>query len=141
MATLSDLAPCTYLPVADDNVIAIGWLGRDSAYERGPVDVSFLRQLEALCRDPWQPVVTAGRHVCDLCQFDGPAFSDNLFVPHDGKIYVAPVAVVHYVSAHWYLPPPVFVEAVKACPPTRSMDYKRALLANGGRSLLSLQGR
>ncbi|WP_154668261.1 hypothetical protein [Pseudoduganella violaceinigra] len=43
---------------------------------------------------------------------------------------------VHYVAAHRYLPPQIFIDAVLACPAMNSMDYKRALLANGGRSLV-----
>jgi hypothetical protein len=31
-----------------------------------------------------------------------------------GRIYVAPVLVAHYVQAHHYLPPAVFVDAVVA---------------------------
>ena len=44
--------------------------------------------------------------------------------------------ITHYIAAHWYRPPDVFLEAVRACPPMRSMDYMKALLANGGRGLV-----
>lgn len=92
--------------------------------------------LQSLCVSPWQPVVSLGWHTCELCQFDGPRFSDNVFIPYQGKIYVTPVAIVHYVAAHRYLPPQIFVDAILACPAMNSMEYKRALLANGGRSLV-----
>jgi hypothetical protein len=100
----------------------------------------FFRKLAQLCADPWQPVVSAGAHACELCQFDAPQFSANVFVPHAGKIYAAPVAVVHYVAAHWYCPPQVFIDAVLACPHMTSMEYKKALLANRGRGLLRKGG-
>src|SRR5712675_9636 len=77
-------------------------------------------KLQELCSTPWQPIASAGFHVCELCQFDAPAFSDNVFVPHRGKIYVAPVAILHYISAHWYRPPPIFIDAVLTCPPIDS---------------------
>jgi hypothetical protein len=50
---------------------------------------------------------------------------------------MAPVAVAHYISAHWYRPPQIFIEAVLKCPPIDSMNYKKAPLANGGRSLVN----
>jgi len=46
---------------------------------------------------------------------------------------MAPVAVVHYISAHSYRPPQIFIEAVLKCPPIDSMNP----LANGGRSLVN----
>ena len=43
---------------------------------------------------------------------------------------------MHYIDAHHYKPPDIFIEATMACPEMRSMDYFRMLLANGGRSLV-----
>jgi hypothetical protein len=42
----------------------------------------------------------------------------------DGKIYVAPVLIFHYISRHEYLPPGVFLEAVAA-------DLPQPVLRNG----------
>jgi hypothetical protein len=137
MTTIKDLEPCRYFPVECDALIAVGWLGTDAAFETGPVSEQLFSKLKDLCSDPWQPVVSFGLHVCELCQFDAPAFSSNVFVPYHGKIYVAPVAIVHYIAAHWYRPPQIFVDAVVACPPIRSIDDKKAILANGGRSLVT----
>lgn len=89
---------------------------------------SFFAKLASLCSLPWQPLVFAGSHRCDLCQFDGPQFSANLFVPHGGRIYVAPVAITHYIAAHWYHPPDIFIRAVLECPAMSSMEYKKAIL-------------
>jgi len=136
MASIADLAPCNYLPLDCPALVAVGWLSEDSEFLCGPVSPEFFHKLKALCVEPWQPVVAAGLHSCELCQFDAPSFSDNVFVPYQGQIFVAPVAIVHYIATHHYLPPPVFIEAVVACPPTRSMEYKKALLSNGGRSLV-----
>ncbi|WP_139215492.1 DUF7919 family protein [Lysobacter sp. cf310] len=87
--------------------------------------------------NPWQPFVTAGLHSCELCQFDAPKFSANIFIPFEGRIFVAPVGIVHYIAAHWYLPPSRFQEAVMHCPSMRSMEYKKAILSNGGRPLIT----
>lgn len=136
MASITDLAPCNYLPLDCAALVAVGWLGENSEFTRGPVSPDFFHKLKKLCVEPWQPVAVAGRHSCELCQFDAPGFSDNVFVPYQGQIFVAPVAIVHYIAAHHYLPPRIFIEAVVACPPTRSMEYKKALLSNGGRGLV-----
>ncbi len=135
MASIKDLEPCNYFPVDCEALTAIGWLGRGVEFARGEVSGSFFAKLASLCSLPWQPLVFAGSHRCDLCQFDGPQFSANLFVPHGGRIYVAPVAITHYIAAHWYHPPDIFIRAVLECPAMSSMEYKKAILANGGRSL------
>jgi hypothetical protein len=140
MTSIKDLEPCRYIPVECDALVAVGWLGREASFETGPVGEPFFHKLKELCADPWQPVVSAGFHLCELCQFDAPAFSDNVFVPFQGSIYVAPVAIVHYIATHSYRPPPVFIDAVLACPPIRSMGYKKAILANGGRNLVTRTG-
>src|SRR5215467_10824362 len=128
MTTIKDLEPCRYFPVECDALVAVGWLGTEAAFETGRVSEQLFSKLKDLCSAPWQPIVSFGVHVCELCQFDAPAFSDNVFVPYKGKIYVAPVAIVHYIAAHWYRPPQIFIDAVVTCPPIRSMDYKNAIL-------------
>ncbi len=137
MATIPDLSLSSYLPLEGAALVYVGWLGNDSEFMRGSVPLEFYNRLKDLCIDPWQPFAAAGIHFCELCQFDPPGFSDNLFVPYQGQIFVAPVAIVHYIAVHHYRPPQVFIEAVMVCPPTRSMEYKKALLQNGGRSMVS----
>ena len=136
MTTLPDLQLCTYPPLAPGNLLAIGWLDRDVEYPKGAVSDEFFEKLDSLCKAPWQPAVSAGMHQCNLCQFDGPRFGSNVYVPGNGNLYFAPAAVAHYVAVHWYLPPREFIEAVLACPPMRSVQYYKALLANGGRAIL-----
>ncbi|HEY2841699.1 MAG TPA: hypothetical protein VGJ26_21240 [Pirellulales bacterium] len=137
MAHFEDLQPCGYFPQSRKAPRAIGWLTRDARFPQGAVSKEFFENLQALCSSPWQPfVVSMGVHHCELCQFDPPAFSSNLFVPFQGCIFVAPVAITHYVSVHWYRPPDVFIQAVAECPSTSSMEYKKAILENGGRSLI-----
>ena len=140
MTAIRDLDPCRDLPVECDALTAVGWLTRESRFETGSAPEPFFRKLSELCAMPWQPMVAAGAHACELCQFDGPQFRDNLFVPYSGRIYAAPAAIIHYVAAHWYRPPQIFMDAVLACPPISSMAYKKALLANGGRNLVRAVG-
>ena len=56
----------------------------------------------------------------------------NLYIPHNGKIYVCPELITHYINAHHYEPPQEFCEAVLACPLMDSMEYKRLLIVCGG---------
>jgi len=102
---------------------------------------AFFDKLVELTHSPWQPaIVFAGIHECELCQFQPAYGKDNIFIPYQGSIYVAPELIVHYIAAHRYKPPQVFVDAVMDCPAMKSMDYKKALLANGGRPLVSKSG-
>lgn len=136
MTEIKDLEKCTYFPLDCDSLIAIGWLSNNIKFQKGPVEKNFYNKLNEYVKDPWEPVSSAGIHNCELCQFNPPGFYRNLFIPYKGNIYVSPEGIVHYIAAHWYQPPAVFVDAVLNCPEMRSMEYKKAILANGGRGLL-----
>lgn len=136
MTAIIDLSPCEYFPVPSENLVAVGWLSRESNFELQSVDWTFFEKLTSLFKEPWQPVASAGWHTCGLCQFNSPRFHSNVFIPYDGRIFVAPEGILHYIAAHWYKPPDIFVRAVMNCPAMNSMEYKKALLANGGRNLV-----
>ena len=137
MAEIPDLSPCDYFPFTSDALVAVGWLGKGSDYAKGAVARKFIDKLRDLLVHPWQPVISPGLHECELCQFNGPCFSKNVFVPFSSRIYVAPEGIGHYIEAHWYKPPNIFIQAVAACPKMNSMAYKKSLLKNGGRELVS----
>ena len=139
MSEFKDLEKCTYFPLNCENLIAVGWLSNKTKYQKGPVENIFFKRLFEIAKDPWEPVASAGIHNCELCQFEPPGFYRNLFVPYRGKIYVSPEGIVHYIATHWYQPPAVFIDAVLNCPEIRSMEYKKAILANGGRGLTKLK--
>ena len=123
--------------MADAEALTIGWLERGHDYPRGESPPEFCERLQHLCRHAWQPARSPGCHQCDLCQHDGPTCNSELMVPYRDRIYAAPLIVDHYVAAHWYRPPDVFIEAVMACPPMRSVAYYRALRAAGAKQLIS----
>jgi hypothetical protein len=132
----ADLSPCRAVSHAPE-VLAVGWLAMGRPFSTGPVDRAIYRTLLQLCNDPWEPVDGGGWRECDVCQFDAPQFKGNLFVPYQGKVYVTPTSITHHIAVHWYQPPAIFLEAVMQCPPTRSIEFKRALQRNGGASLLA----
>ena len=57
--------------------------------------------------------------------------ANNLYVPADGCVYVAPSMIAHYVDVHSYDPPAVFWEAVMDCLEMGSETYRQALITSG----------
>ncbi len=150
MAEFTDLSPCTYFPVAEPNtLVSVGWLGPSLSFQTGSAPNDFFDRLTALIADPWHPpFAAAGGHSCELCQpgvqsvsrFSGREFSShsvqNIFVPHGGRVFVAPEGIAHYIACHRYVPPEEFMQAVLECPDVRSMAFKKLLLSCGGGMLL-----
>ena len=154
MTYFEDLSSIYVDPDASINILAVGWLERGRAYQKGAVQEEVVAALVKLLVHPWQPAVTAGRHACSFCRFSGgpgtlvykgtkiAMGSANLFVPGDHCVYVAPSLMVHYMDAHEYAPPQPFCQALLACSPMRSPAYYRALLtSNEGRFLVRLSRR
>jgi hypothetical protein len=141
MAWYEDLSPCGYFGEEAGRVLrSVGWLEAGRPFQTGPTQRAVYDKLCALGKEPWDPVVFAGPHFCDLCQYGGPAGVANVFIPGNGFLYVCPVLITHYMNAHHYRPPEAFCEDVRQCPTMRSMDYLRAVLGNGGRQLRALWG-
>ena len=140
MASFRDLQPLSYFGGEHELLRAVGWLGADQDFQKGAVAPELVEKLKSLLREPFQPVAFAGPHECELCQFDAPSGSSNVFVPGDGIIYVMPELAIHYMAAHHYKPPEEFQQAVLDCPPMGTLDYRRAFLQNGGRSLIAPAG-
>ncbi len=133
MTSIHDFAPWHYSGQRGDHLLAVGWLSNAGSFPTGATAREVYTRLQEFAKDPWQPFRFMGVHECELCQFHGEQCgSANLFIPHDGKIYVAPMLILHYINAHHYAPPKEFCDAVLACPPMRSMEYKKVLIACGG---------
>ena len=130
-----DLTPCDAFGVEFAPILrAVGCLERGHPYPTGDVDPRVDDRLVEFAASPWQPAVAMGFHSCGLCLYRGEAQGrNNLFIPGDGLILVCPELVTHDMNAHGHAPPAVFCRAVLACPPKRSMDDLRSILANGGR--------
>ncbi len=136
MTHFADLQPCHYLGACSDVLVAVGWLSAEHDFARDSSEFGFVEKLKELLVRPWSPVLQPGLHKCQLCQFNGPASTGLLFVPYEGRIFLAPKGIVHYIECHWYKPPDTFIAAVNECPPMQSMEYKKCLLSNGGRVLV-----
>jgi hypothetical protein len=144
MSHYADLTPCGYFGVDyAPGLRSIGWLEKEHPYNRGPVSPEFTTALKSLLIAPWQPFVFAGFHRCRFCRITGgpstfPTITgteiqlggNNLYIPGDGFLYVAPSTIIHYIDAHEYAPPDEFQIAVLNCPEMRSMPYLKLIRAN-----------
>lgn len=138
VATFEDLVPLTYFgPQAAAVLVAVGWLGRESSFRTGPVTGEFYERLKQLMARRFSPIVCAGGHACELCQFDPAYGSGNLFVPEGNRLLVCPELVVHYIAKHHYQPPEVFCGAVLRCHDPGGSEYRKQFLRAGGRLLIS----
>ena len=138
MVHIADLTP-----IGHPQLIAVGWLARGAPFSRGPVSGAFVAALISLLENPWQPRVPIGAHGCEFCRISGgPAQlvhagrsiqlgALNLYIPHEGKIFVSPSLMAHYIDAHEYAPPDIYQAAVLRCPPMRSIGYLKAIVSNG----------
>ena len=152
MTYYPDLSPCAYfdrnasIPESRaERLVAVGWLDSDHSFPTGELPGELVNKLVDLVSDPWEPTHYFGYHKCEFCpeaRETWPtevSYSDktvwvgacNLFVPGDGRVFVAPTMIAHYVVRHGYLPPAVFCDALKACPRMSSKEYTRAIMRNG----------
>jgi hypothetical protein len=102
----------------------VGWLERCAPYPTGAVAPELVDKLLALCKFPVNQFL--GSHGCDFCREDRVRIADSegefylgngeIRVPAaDGTLtYVAPSLIYHYVVAHHYRPPDVFLDALGA---------------------------
>lgn len=111
-------------------VRAIGWLERGKPFSVGTVDGAFVARLEAHITDwgRWLPMVAAGLHFCDLGGCERRAGAQNVIIPAQTCVYVAPDLILHYIKAHQYEPPQEFIAAVLSCPEQSSDAYVDRLL-------------
>ena len=118
MSFFADLTPHTYTERnPEDDVLNIGWLGDGNPFQTGDAPDAFIGILKRLCVYPIH--LHRGFHVCEFCH--GSWDDDKWPRIGNGQIrvcstngvwYSAPTMVHHYVSAHQYLPPDEFIDAV-----------------------------
>ena len=138
-----DLSECDYFGEEYAGILtAIGWLQNGREFSTGTISNDAYFKLLEFKKKPWTFAMFCGFHQCDLCQFqdekESPTGISNIFIPGNGKLYVCPELITHYINSHFYLPPKEFLEAVDLCPPQGSMEYLKKMLENGGRDLVKL---
>jgi hypothetical protein len=117
MSYFADLTPHTYTPTRDLVVLNIGWLDTSHPFSTGETPAAFHESLLTLCKRP--VIVHRGFHVCQFCPQTPhhlePEVRGNGVIRVGGKgnvWYAAPTMIHHYVTAHAYKPPQVFIDAV-----------------------------
>jgi hypothetical protein len=157
-----DLSPLTYfddsplLGPLSTHLVAVGWLHPE--YPMSPSEVpppaALMDKLWALGSNGgyWGLFSFLGYHGCGFCPnapdktatlvtYKGETRetgAKNIWVPGQGKIFVAPSLVYHYVLEHQYRLPVEFRTAVVQSPLPGTRAYDRALRQNGPPVLRSL---
>ena len=95
--------------------LSIGWLEAGKPYSTGTVPTAFVEKLKAVQEVQWMNV-GLGVHECDLCpEAVAPEGNGEVRIPgKPGLAYAAPFLITHYITAHGYRPPQVFINAVLA---------------------------
>ena len=134
MTYFADLSEYTYSS-ADEKMINVGWLGRAKAFETGGIDDGVWDELVRLASEPAN--VMRGLHDCEFCDTESPVrvpsnYSIKRFASlgtgeirvrdENGRSFAAPTLLLHYVWSHNYLPPEVFIQAVRALRERRMAD-------------------
>ncbi|MFD5659511.1 DUF7919 family protein [Streptomyces hirsutus] len=93
----------------------IGWLEAGRPYPTGAVPAAFVEKLKVVQKVQWMNICL-GQHECDLCpEREAPEGNGEIRIPGEpGIAYAAPFLITHYVTAHGYRPPQVFIDAVLA---------------------------
>jgi hypothetical protein len=104
-----DLTPYDYGITEYEDALNIGWLEMGHEFSSGdfPEKQELIRKLRAKkIENKYR-----GFHSCDFCP-KWEIGNGEYVVQWNGKTYAAPRMVVHYIEAHNYKPPQIFIDAV-----------------------------
>ena len=146
MAYFKDFTVCEYFQPCDEwlfRPIAIGWIERGKPYTRGENPPEIFTKLDNLRKESIASLHTTfrGLHCCSICERAEPLECShvNLFIPHEGMVFLAPGRIDHFMEQHQYAPPESFVLAVMQCPLPGTEAYREKIrIANRGVDASSL---
>jgi hypothetical protein len=108
---------------SSEGVIRIGWLDRDAPFSQGVADPEFVERLKFHYNRRVRQ--SRGFHECPFCEesrFGLPmelnektltlGSAEIEIKDNQGRVFVAPDLLYHYITEHHYLPPREFIEAV-----------------------------
>jgi hypothetical protein len=125
MTYYADLTEYSYTR-SSEGMLNVGWLGRGERFTTGPVDADVRDQLIRLAVEPAN--VMRGLHDCEFCDKECPIRMPTEHSPRgyislgtgeirvsgeDGRVYVSPTLLLHYIDEHGYRPPEQFILAVR----------------------------
>lgn len=131
MAHFDDLSEYRYSNQVQPGVVHVGWLGKGHPFPRASVPSALIETMKRLAESPAE--LYRGYHVCELCEMpaelrDRPfdeqwekwaqfrKSNGEIRVSRAGVTYAAPVLIIHYIEAHGYCPPVVFLKAIEEKP-------------------------
>lgn len=144
-----DLTPYTYREnkekdYIDKQLINVGWLSFHEPFNKGAVHKDLIYDLfQFIATDESYYKHTKNRlrgsHYCEFCLSvlskedtikNGGSGNGEIHIPtRDGKIYIAPVLIYHYIKVHGYKPPDEFISAVLKYQICNWCDYKDSQIA------------
>ena len=144
MTYFADLSTYAYSRFGTDDTLNIGWLDAAHPFPTGSVETDAVDALWQYCKV--SVAQTRGLHQCELCP-PGPGRrypqaerngeklllgTSEIRVFGEGeKIFAAPTLVYHYVVAHDYVPPRIFIDALIATPAPPAIEYFDRLRRHG----------
>jgi hypothetical protein len=143
MSYFADLTPYDYIPrrypVSKNKisyqVVNIGWLDKQHPFLQIPTERAFHRRLFDFSQ--YRINQTRGFFDCEFCgkldESDITQISscETRVFGSDGVVYASPELICHYVVAHHYRPPNVFIEAVMNGPQPFTETYEKLLFEYG----------
>ena len=118
MAYFADLTPYAYFPasrfIVQHDALNVGWLDSVHPFDMAIMSTAFRDRLRLLVSQPVN--LCRGSHGCWCGKAQGNG--EIRVTDAAGQVYAAPVLVLHYVTAHDYLPPEGFIDAVMRHTPT-----------------------
>jgi hypothetical protein len=108
---------------SSERVIRIGWLNREQPFSQGFADPAFMDKLKLFYESRVRQ--SRGFHICPFCEARQFGISTEMsgktlilgsaeieVKDEQGRVFVAPDLLYHYITEHHYLPPKEFIEAV-----------------------------
>ena len=144
MSYFVDLSPYSYIerqhPIAQNKInyqeLNLGWLDKQFPFLKALTERTFHKHLFDFCQ--YRINQTRGFHGCDFCsskkgRSDVISFGscEARVFDLNGTVYASPEMICHYVVAHQYRPPDVFVNAVMHGPQPFTIEYEKLLTDYG----------
>jgi hypothetical protein len=120
----ADLTTYSYLRNNEEipGVLNIGWLDIRYPFTKGDVLPVYIEKLAEIILTKRTVLLARGRHDCEFCIEIPKVVSEDNYVPlgcseiwipaENNIIYAAPNMIHHYIVAHHYQPPQVFLDAL-----------------------------
>ncbi len=122
---LPDLSPYKYKGHHEfKNTVSIGWLEWGPAQPEGDIPGIVVKKLAYILEHDQDTNRYRGYHGCGFCRVRQVFYQtqtarhllgmSEIWIPgKDGKIFVSPSMIIHYITYHAYRPPRVYIEAVE----------------------------